>query len=544
MEFDTSPLVVTQGLITKYGFPCAPLGNASAPLKADSAALVVDRSPSTLASYPPFRVYIDRDLTGIEAAAVTGTLLDQSPYSVVASGFDATAMQFFVEFAPLTGIISRGRRISGPDFAFYGVLSAETSIVPVRNYVVDGDISSFALGLIIKSLDANDGDTPFITGADFAVWTLDGIANQDVQRHRRYQFAKALKLSELLPEEFKFANHFPRLELDGRIGLRPIGGASQTAVVAADHVIDDGTVITPADSYGMWPGWEPQRDGLVTAVDMATGYNPYKDSFDGQALSFQDPNSVATHKTRGKVAAKIEPKSALARDPAAVDGRQYLTIAQNYLGVFARDYGVVTLNVTFENFGCLCGDEVLLTSDKVPAGDGTRGLVGRPGLVVGKRWNLDPRSEDMGQLDVRVERDPPAGYAPSGQVSGQTDLGSNRWQLTFNPAFGLNVLLSTNGDGLVTQHFLPGDFVRLFKKGATDESTDVLGTVVTQDDVASGKITVQFASPFTPGTDIWIMDYQKDDAGGTKSTPHQKRFAYVADEALLLPGGEFARDYT
>jgi hypothetical protein len=548
-----------RGLIGEWHYPMAPLGMARNVFRQEgtnpdglfvagsgfNAQLVVEHDATIHADNPAWRIYVDADMSGAQAVLISNSF-NTDAFTVTATGDDGFG-HFYIEVAPWVlanaPLDTPPAQVSAGRQGFAGFLGADTKIVAVRSYVADGNVADFAAALAAASVDANDGDTPCITSRDLALpWALGPIAGLWAQQHRAYRFTRALQVGTILEEDLKFANHFMRLEIDGRIGILPLPDATELAFIPDTHRITEASYFAPAGGYGAWPGWAPQRDGLITAVEIATGYNARDDSFGGEPLQYQDPDSVAKHKTRGKVGASIAPKSAMV---APIADRLMLSMmascASNYLNAFARDYCVVTLEVSIAHFTVLCGDVVEVTSRQIPNGTGTRGVVSRRGVVIGRKWNLDAAHESMGELDIRIESTTPALYAPSAAITGHANTSGNTWAIACAKSNLLNRLLASRVDGKVLEHFAVGDFVRVFVVGSANTSTDVLGQIgaVNADD---GTVTVTFTSTWTPSTSEWMLEFQKDDLSGTKSTAAQRAFCYVADGDLLLPTGAFVED--
>jgi hypothetical protein len=88
--------------------------------------------------------------------------------------------------------------------------------------------------------------------------------------------------------------------------------------------------------------------------------------------------------------------------------------ASRVLGVFGGAYRTVTFEVPLTLFDVTVGTTLVLTSSKFLGGDGTKGVVGRAGILIGKTWEpMDAR----GQFTVLVPAGDFAGYVPEARLS-------------------------------------------------------------------------------------------------------------------------------
>jgi hypothetical protein len=251
--------------------------------------------------------------------------------------------------------------------------------------------------------------------------------------------------------------------------------------------------------------------------------------------------AVTLSKSRGKAVAEVKPYSrhgvvSLASSPSS--DTSIKEMALRYLALFARDYNVVTLCVPFTKFDILCGDIVSVTSSHVPDGTGKRGITNVRGVVIERRWPLDPQGDGYGRLTIMLVQEGVSGYAPSGFITGQTNTSGTTWALTLSTTDDVNALYSTNADGLVLEHFAAGDYIRVVQVDSFTP-TIVTGTISGSPDVASGTCTVVLDGAWTPGASTWFLEFQE----GT-STAAQKKYAYVADSTYALTDGSFARMFT
>lgn len=492
-----------------------------------------------------WRIHLDKDLsdqvaagTFIHVAGVEGfeegvgrtgslsaTTGGEFRFEVSAQGTTPAGNTYYVDIVPPPGTGLHG----------IGFLSGAAEITPLRDYG-EGDVTDFKTGITTESVDANWGDTPFITqGAtdpygDFATWALDSVASGWLLDRRKYVFSTSKSLGEILREELKLQAHYLYLDDDFRMQIRryPAVGANMTS----DVTIGTSATITPDGKRGMWPGWAPQADGLINEIEIKTGYNAITDDFEGRPFVVRDVYSIAEHKSRGKGKMTIAPYSETDGVPEW-DDIYPITVA--IMGVMARDYIQVDVEVPLSLFGVKVGDVVLFTNPQVPNGTGGRGMTSKRAIIWRRQWNLDPRRAG-GKLRLYIPTHLEGGYTPSGYVTGQTDNGSDNWDVVMSSANNINIAWSENGDGKVTDHFAAGDYIEVLKYGDSSE-TRVTGTIDSVDG-DNDTVVVSLDSTWTPGSDTWVLEWRKDT--GSTATTRQQGYTYTADGNVALVNGNAA----
>lgn len=508
--------------------------------------------PDPMYWFPNYRIFVDQDLDGVEAVYISGTYWPAGIFSVLGTGSftpgDGNVYHYIDVALPQSDVTPSEQPITAEhqyetssSIGFFGVLDKSTTITVLRKYG-SGTLPAFVRKLIDVGINANDGDSPFVTEADFASWDDNLFPTDPIQHARKYWFAKPKSLEDILSAELLFQNAFMRLEADGRIGVQMLPTFTDAALVDAAHTIDASTILTPEGGRGAWPGWRPQRDGLITAVEIKQNYDPIEDSWKGRSAVYQDPFAIAIHKTRGKVAATIAPYSDATYSVGYNVQETYARVALSFLAAFAREYSVITLKVPFKHFDILCGDIVSITHRLIPDGSGGRGMVARRGICIERRWNLDPANPEQGEISIYIPRDPVMGYAPSALITAKTNVTANTWNITASAADTSNIEWSSNGDGKVLEHFAVGDKIKVAKLDVTTEF--VITGVVVSVNVAAGTAQIDLDSAWTPGSNSWVLEYRRDDLTGTNSTAHQRAFAYVADVNFLVAVNEGARRFS
>lgn len=526
-------------------FPETPVGNQMTCLGEPGHAFAVAGNNAS-----PWRVYVDKDLSdqvaagtyvhidGIEgfaagAGRTGGHLASEGgagDFEVSGQGTDVNA--YYIDFVP------RSTRSAGLSPGV-GFLNGETRFVSLRDYG-EGDITAFRTGITTESVDANWGDTPFITAGatapygDLATWDPDETVSSDPTLwNREYVFAFSKSVGEILREECKMIAHHLYLDADFRIALRrfPAIGANMTS----DTTIDTGDIVTPDGKRGMWPGWTPQRDGLVNEVTIQEGYDPVEDDWKGRKYVIRDVTSISEHKSRGKGKLEVKPYS---QSESPIFPETATRIGEALMSVLARDYIQVTVRVPLSMFGLLVGDVVLFTCPQVPNGSGARGMTNQRAVVWGRRWNLDPTNA-FGELTLYVPTQLEGGYCPSGYITSQVNDSGDTWTITCLSSNDQNLAWSENGDGKITDHFAAGDYVEVMKLGDSGE-TRVTGTVDSVDG-DNDAVTVSFDSTWTPGSDQWVLEFRKDT--GSTATARQQGYTYTADSNFELVNGTAAWRY-
>ncbi len=503
------------------------------------------------ADNPPWRLYVDQDFDGVEAVHIPGTDKPDSVFIVTDTG-ETADRGFWIDLEPWTLANPQGNKailtaaINGhPSRGFMGFVDGGADIRARRSYG-QGTVADFMAAIQLQApMFGNRADTPFVTTEDTSVWALanGGHGVSQLLALREYVFFGPVPLDAMLLEEAKLVNHFLRIDGDGLIDLAPMPALTPTSPVSGARIIAANDIVTPADGYGAIPTWEPMRDGRITTVKYQTVYDSITDEWIDPPLVFMDGMAVSLSKTRGKAVSEIKPYSSAVLVSTLfgfdlADGAVQ-QMALRYLALFARDYQYVTVCVPFTKFDILCGDIVSLTSQHVPDGAGKRGISGVRGVVVERKWPMDPQAANYGELTIMLVQGAVSGYAPSGFVTAQVNTAGTTWSLTLSTAFAANQAWSTNGDGLILEHFADGDFIRLVQ-GDDFTPTIVTGVISGSPNVAAGTCTVVLDGAWVPGADSWLLEFQED-TDGDHATDAQNKYAYVANETGQLQHDAFAR---
>lgn len=363
----------------------------------------------------------------------------------------------------------------------------------------------------------NAGTAPFIRPTDDEYKsdvdvTSDGLAelraaadHSAYTSQRRYTIAKSVTLSELIEHEARLVGVFPCLNSNGQIVFRRLrlpspSEASSGSLTSSVIVVDD-TLLSHERSP-----W-----GSFNTVEISTGYDPIEDDYVGETYKIRDVAAYGmTPKPR---VLEISPKSADGVVPTVEDARY---IASSVLGVFGAPYDVLTVQVPPTLFETLLGDVVSVTWGKVPASDGTLGVSGKLGLVIGRE--LRP-TEASGSLTILLTDQRVGGYVPAAKITSIS--GTSGGTGTFTIIVSADYFRS---DQTAADHFKVGERIRLFRWGSTSTTT-VTGTVT-----AIGLNAMQLTTDtgWTYGANTWAI------AGAVStdiSAAHQKTYVYHASSA-------------
>lgn len=524
--------------------PYSPLGPAR--MNATDHGKFVNPTPTTETATN--RVYVDEDFSTAIGDYVHINVY-RSQYGTKFKILDAgttVAGKHWIDLALPNGPADPGQKLPS---RFMGFLDSSTTINLIRAYGF-GHVGDFISGLKAEaSVGGNDGDSPFITSADVSDWDAtigtgeSSLVGLITQQNRMFRFKTKKPLEDILPAELLYANLYMRIESDGRIGVAALPAYTEAIAVDAAHTVDASSVVTPFDAHGAWPRWEPQRDGRITTVSIQVVYDDLEDTWKDEPALFQEPVAIAIAKGRGKTEAKIRPYSRYF-NPAPFLGELDFAdegeIAARYLAAFSRDYVTVTVRVPFSKFSIVTGDVCKLSHALIPNGSGARGMVQRLCVCIERRWNLDPSRPDAGELTFLVPTSPAYGYAPSAQITAQTNTGGNNWDITCDVASATNIAFSRSGSGQCLENFAYDDYIRVVRRDV-DPPVVVTGRITSVPNAAAGTCSVALNSTWTTGGNLWVLEF---DVATTGHTTSQDRFVYVADSTLLLANGSLARRYS
>jgi hypothetical protein len=349
----------------------------------------------------------------------------------------------------------------------------------------------------------NTGAVPMIQAGDLA--NLPGLVEFGAAlvetpgaQFRSFALWNSVEIGELLREELKLLGLYPALDASGRITFRRVripAATEEGTAVTSQHVLVDGG----------WPAIEKAGQGLYNTVIVRTGYNAREDKHLGPTISVRDVEAFG--RSPNVRALEIAPFTKAATLPTIDD---VVGTASRVLGVFGGAYRTVTFEVPLTLFDVTVGTALVLTSSKFLGGDGTKGVVGRAGILIGKTWEpMDAR----GQFTVLVPAGDFAGYVPEARLSA-----------TFTGSSGTVTVNSGDLPASTTAAtwWEVGDLVRVYVYDSGTPQT-ITGEVTS---VAGDVVGLSLDAGWTPGGLVWVLGSQPSTAAIREA---QRRFAYVAD---------------
>lgn len=488
-------------------------------------------------TYPSNRVYLD-SVAGLATGNVLALVDDETATATYLEVGSIDTDALWIEVFPLNA--------SGDKTLF---VSDQTPLFPVGNFGTSTNWSGFMNEIIDQAPAANLGRVPYITAEDVdnTLWPLlwSTYSFNSYWTQRNYRFLFPAKVSEVLAPELIVTGYMARLNQDGKIDVCRLPIATPNATPL--YTIDDNEMLLPAEGFfGRFPTWESQSSGLVNIVKLRLGFNPVTDEHDElRDVTVRNVTSIAEHKSGNRAMQEISIRSTQADgfSDSKTPPEFAITVAP-YLGSLSVDYAIVTVTVPFTLFEVLCGDLVEITSEYIPDGRGNRGVTRKKAICVGREWNLDPKSNQMGTLTFWLPRDggTRAGYAPTGRITGQSNTSGNIWVLTFSTGNARNVDWFESDNGDVVKHFAVDDTIQIVQR---DTLTPIIRYGVITAIPASNQITVNLGSSWTPGASNWYLRFWGNANAELPPTvaERQLQYCWVADESKALPDGAVAREF-
>jgi hypothetical protein len=499
--------------------------------------------PADIAEWSSFRIFIDRDWSSLASRAITVERESFEPLR----GPDAERTHYKTETITLTvedsgydtALDAHWVLIANEGAArwFHGWLHSDTVLRPTYAPAAATDVVGFLSAVIGDvAANANDGNLPFIRDTDFDTSTEVVSVIPEITSERGYRFVKPVSIADVIAEELKLSGYMWSVDRDSaKLTFVPIPIVTGTIALTRDDdgngIEIDGEALTPAGGAGAFPGYEVQSQGIVSVVVVKDGYDSAQDQHVGIAHTVADANLLSTHKRRALTEMTIAPKSTSDAEIGVEDAQR---IAARMMSVLGREYVTVNVRLPFSFFRVMIGSVVSLTSPHVPNSSGTMGITDKRCIVIGRRVNLDPVNAEV-ELELLMLLDEPAGYAPSGVITGQTGA-TTTWVLTLDSASSLNILISPRGDGVVAETFAVDDEIRIVQLG---DATPTIrsGTVTAQ---SGNTVSVTLTASWTPGSDLWTLEY----ADATVVTTSQRDYCFSCNSSGVVDGTEPARRFS
>lgn len=374
----------------------------------------------------------------------------------------------------------------------FHVLGPETRIRLGRT-IAEGSVDSLLTVLFASSPGlANTGAMPLITPTDVqsngdVAEVLASSAGR-IGLNRVFTAFESVELREFIEHELRALGCYQRISATGYVEWKRIRVLVDTDTMGAISITD-------RDLKGR-PRVERAQYGSLSEVLYRYGYDPsegkWKSSMRFRDAQVSNPNRAAQSL---EVARRSYPLGRILTDT----GRREVTvedvarIAMPAIGLFGGAYDVWTLPVGPRYGGTLVGDTVVVTSESIPSPDGVMGVSNALGFVVGV---TDELATGQVTLEVLVHGQRYAGYAPGIEVSGQTNVSGNIWDITCS---GVATYVPTAD---LRDVLRVGELVRVTQYDATSP-TEVLGTVTSFSSATVVRVT--FGAVWTPSTSTWVL---------------------------------------
>lgn len=512
---DTTYYVFVEGPVPRGSFGPSPHG-------------IPFRDSSLAATWPNNRVYLGGSAVVGTSTAVRSSWPDEEEMVQRITANDDAARIMELQNIPTVrdhrgvyAFIPYGGRRGLPSFKF-------------ARYYGSGSVATFLTALATAAPTyANLGATPDIrapgtTSDDFDIvgttaLTVAEAATSTFQRTRYYYAATGKKLSEVLAAEAQLLGCFWALDYYGRIVLRKM----QPALVGADvaGTIASSTLIVS----GGFGEIEHEAFGTVNTVIVRTGYKPDADNYDGVPFTIRDVSSFGLNKAERTVEIKPVSYADLDYEAPEVAGPVIAHLATALFGMFGGPYMVATVEVAMTLFDVRCGDVVTFSHAQMPNTTGTRGLVSKPALVIGRAWQ--PR-KGSGSLTLLMHASEFAGYTPTMRITAASPAGSQTslvLTVAATTVGGTTRYIPTDMDA--TDFYQSGDAVFMREWDATSPVTRVGTVTASTATTISVTFTVAYdlAAAIAAGT-VFMIGWDNALAAVTR----QQSYAYMATSTMMI----------
>jgi hypothetical protein len=516
----------TFAVSTSYAYPYASpvprayYGTDTPHTRLDRGAGLVTE-PTQATTYPGDRIY----LGGLVALA-----------SSMAFAVEAEEPQYFP--AGSADAATRSVRVGTGSFELQS-FDAMTRF-RVGRVIARGNVGTLFEELVTTSPDvANAGAMPLVretdvdvTGSATALTEANVSAALDtpaVSDRAFVAFGQDCTLEELAGPELVAAGMHWTITTGGLLGARRARLAAATEP-ASFELAPDPTRDTGGKIVGGLPVLEEAALwGFVSDLVYLTGYDPLEDEHNGPEVRFVNVQArspardakkleVAQKSIPGARLTSFTPSGGTAGEPTQ---EQIGQIARFWLGLLGGTYDILSCRGNSPLFDAVLGDAIAVTSNYVPDDDGTMGITGKLGVLIGYAWDLDTLS---GSLEMLTHSRPIVGYAPEFRIDSQSAQGVNAWRLTLNVA--------EESDQTIDTWFEAGDPIRITEWDSLTP-TEVTGTVVAAHG-GSDELDVQLDAVWTPGggTGLWTVRPQVSDQHD--QADNLGRFAFVASSTGRL----------
>lgn len=488
-----------------------PRGTAGADVGRIGPGTGPDIDPGGIASI--FTVYLGGFL--IPSTGMTAIFMDESDSASESHPISVGV----VDAAERTIDVTMGLRILGPQTRIrLGRELARGSIADLRDRLVEDspDYCNSLGGPLIVAGDIADPDEVRAVAAA----TRYGS-------DRIFVAFQGTRLSDIVEHELRALSCYQRISSSGAIEWKRLGVTLATD--EATWVVEASDVLGPV-------AFSRSERGVLNQVLYKTGWNPKDDKFTGPEIRPTDIS--ASSPNRMAQVLEIARRSVPAVDyvtgtVSPVDPQEVAEGVQGLLGFYGATYDTLTFALGAKFSAVLLGDSMTVTHPRIPSSDGTRGIESVLGLVT--RASFEPAAGRV-VVGVQLHGQRFRGYAPSFFVSSQANVAGDQWDLTLD-------LAQTTGQADVARWLAAGDLLRILQLDDDTSPTEIACEVDSLEDVDVVRVT--FASPWTPGTDAWLLRARAStayDAGGRLGDyAFQADLARVIDHATVdVSAGVFA----
>lgn len=375
-------------------------------------------------------------------------------------------------------------------------------------------VAQFLNSLMDNAPDGvNTGEQPMIQNTDWneLAW-IEIVTNAPTSlcKSRSYESFATVTLEDIVAAELQMLGAHLALDAGGELTVKRIRASSATersvfTITSANLLTSDG-----------FPSYEKGAVGRFNTVALYTGYDPVEDEYTGPTYTVRDVSAFGLSPAARTI--HIKPKSLYMLGP--VQPEEAVRIAQGILGIFGAPYAYVSCNVPLTAWGTmLLGSSVTITTDHLPDADGTRGVTGLTGIVVG--MEIMPYEARIA-LTLLVNPNRIVGYAASAKITAVTSGGAGGTTHTVT----LSSDYFSSGDS-AANHFEANDYIRVYKYDSTTASAQS-GQVTS---ATGNSVTFTTSAGWTAGANTWVLAFDRADQD---SSANQKLYAYVASSTGIV----------
>lgn len=465
-------------------------------------------------AFPVMRLYLDG---AVDVAGLSGVEFEWQALGSTWARLDQTAAVISINAAERYVETTQTRPSeSFSDYAHAFTSATLPDIRLGRTFIGSegGNLGAFLQKIVDLGPDGiNAGSVPSLRAADFE--SLPDVFPSSTSRivnRRAYDSFGDFSLIDVIKAECLLAGYALGTTETGLIRffeLRPpVPNAfiDETSTAAGVPLLIDRPLVTKSP-----PSWQPITRGLTNTVVLERGWSVRDEEYTQGSVTVRDVAAFG-QSPRPQVI-RIEPKSIMLGQPERYT--EVVDCASKLFAMFAYPYAMISVGVDQRYFTASHGDIVYLTSGVVPnTADGTLGVVGLPGLVLGREA---PPNDPEIRLTLFCHQANLAAYVPEFFIASAVDNGGNKWTITITPTIG--------GVTYDLRAFYAEDFrVRIWQWDSTTANV-VDGAVVTV--ISSTSLSVQFDGVAALGANTWVLCFAR--SSDSSIVASQLSNCYVAD---------------